>query len=336
MRVRNNVLPVGRYFCTYNGQITIDTGWQNQTVEYFYESAYPGSNNCRHYRWRGFEKPTLWQDNPGGIRCYASGITENIVDVDFLAAINFARPSLNWDKLPTSSKFGLIQLLAELDESILIFGRKFWRSLTYGSFTWGVLPFVSEINQILKSVVRLATDTDGKHPYEDSIILDASGQATALGKQNWELIGTARLSGSVKFDITDVRSLLDFVGFQPSLSTAWDLIPLSFLVDYLIPVGSVLDRFSNKGWVTSLYFEGWQTLKYTVRYGCSRKEHGMNPNYHVDNTGFNHVKTYFERNFIKEQVVVDQQDGPAVFEFPSFTELFNLLYVFVLQKRTGL
>lgn len=54
------------------------------------------------------------------------------------------------------------------------------------------------------------------------------------------------LSGYVKGSVwhNHVTYLLDMIGFYPSLGTAWNAIPFSFIIDYFLPIGDALERMS--------------------------------------------------------------------------------------------
>jgi hypothetical protein len=142
---------------------------------------------------------------------------------------------LEWSKLPTSNQFGLLQFLAELDDSLAIFTRKFFTKLSYGSITWGVLPFLSDIENLLLQIERLVSGIDfGQSAYCSQQTLGETFQHDASGL-TWDInlkavqrnMGFVSLPGSYG----DLSTLYDLLGFRPSLVTAWDLIPFSFVVD---------------------------------------------------------------------------------------------------------
>lgn len=53
---------------------------------------------------------------------------------------------------------------------------------------------------------------------------------------------SCRVTGSIPS--SPVREYLDYIGFYPDLSTLWNAVPFSFLVDYIAPIGDALEGSS--------------------------------------------------------------------------------------------
>jgi hypothetical protein len=241
-----------------------------------------------------------------------------------LSATEDYRSSFDWGKLPSSSEFGIIQFFAELDDTIGLFALRFWKSLSYGSFTWGVMPFINDLKALIKSIENLEKDLS-RFSYEDSTEIEVPdfdqregkyGFVTSYGKVKLRKTGLGDISfqhpGSV---------FLDRVGFQPDLATAWDLVPLSFVVDYLIPIGDWLDSLRPGGWVQVMYFTGWITIKYD----CTVTH------YNLDYSPSSHTydMKVFSRYHSNDVLVVETKTPD--FDVPSFRQLFNILYIFLLS-----
>lgn len=239
--------------------------------------------------------------------------------------------SIDWEKLPTSNKFGIIQFFAELDDTLLMFTKKFWKQLSYGAFTWGVLPFVSEVQALLEQIENLKNGFPKDCYYEDSRSYDDSVEwiSDGFSTRHVDCTQTYRLTGTVYYPSLSelgIPALYDIIGFQPSLSTAWDLVPLSFVVDWVIPIGSFLDSLkTSHGWIQYLYFGGYSTRKvegqfYTKFCGSSAKSRVLD-------------FTYFQRAPINDVLPVGVVEQPTDWlKFPSFSQLFNILYIFKLGK----
>jgi hypothetical protein len=250
-----------------------------------------------------------------------------------LAHANIMVNDLNWSKLPTSNKFQLIQFLAELDDTLLIFTKKFWKSISYGSFSWGLMPFVNDVTAVYNQVVSLlkkADDDLGGYKYHDTIQESMTYEHLASGL-TWTVDASIKVSnnGLIYLPNTgwDLPKIYDVIGFQPSLSTVWDLIPLSFLVDYLIPIGSFLDSLkSSSGWTQYSYFSGWSTILIdtTIKDGVVLPAYG----WETDPPCTWNCK-YFQRAS-RSVVLNDVTYVPKVdwINFPTFTQLFNIIYVF--------
>lgn len=66
--------------------------------------------------------------------------------------------------------------------------------------------------------------------------------------------------------LIDTYRTLRRYGLQPSLSLAWDLVPLSFVVDWFLPIGSYLEHFDGKTFEDSLtIIESLLTTKYVQK-----------------------------------------------------------------------
>jgi len=241
--------------------------------------------------------------------------------------------SLNWRKLPTSNQAGLIQVFAEIDETIAMFTLKFWKALSYGAIQWGILPTISDIISTARVVQKLSTDLSS-FAYEDTIVVQNSFNvsSTTYRGQCYEWDGTSKIKKTGRGDLSfqsPVSIFLDRVGFHPDVATAWDLVPLSFLVDYVLPIGNYLESFRQGGWLKAMFFNGWTTVKteLNVRY------------YHYPPNGARiHPRQLFEvskaeifqRFPLSDVLTVDAPvpllDGLS-FQLPRLDQMFNLLYV---------
>lgn len=244
--------------------------------------------------------------------------------------------SLDWEKLPSSSTFGLLQIIAEIDDTIAMFTSRFWRQLSYGSFTWGVIPFVSDLHAVCDAVSNLAKDIRA-FSYEDSYSTEHVSEP-----YNWGLYGQqmktrtvskleCRLTGDADISFQNPASrALDWLGFHPDLATAWDLIPFSFVVDYLLPIGDFLESFRQGGWVKVALFNGWISRKLIVH--CDiESTRPPTVGRRIRFTSKPYVE-YSRFNGRQVLVVPPASDLPE-FKVPSFTQLFNMLYLTVSRRR---
>lgn len=292
--------------------------------EYFLESSYPGSCNCKH-----FIHPTIHYkitnnegrtDSVGFCRDLTSYVEAYATELGTL---------LNWGKLPSSTKAGIIQILAEIDDTIAIFTKKFWTQLSYGSWTWGVVPFVHELLAVIDAVNALGTDLS-KLAYEDSysrFVQDVQVTNWTAANIYADFTFDFHLAGKADMSFQHPGSVaLDWLGLHPDLATAWDLIPLSFVVDYLFPLGDWLQSFRQGGWVKAVYFTGWQS--YTCKVDCKVVPGGWTLLSSSCESG-----VYYARSRSGTVLTVDTSsvfDLPD-FTFPTFRQLFNMLYLAVLR-----
>lgn len=247
---------------------------------------------------------------------------------------------LNWKKLESSSDFGLIQALAELDDSVAIFTRRFWQQLSYGSLTWGVMPFLSDLQALIDQAQSLARRVGGDPmQYEEQVnstytvpVVFAAGNGTWEG--TLELDVTTRHTGVVTLPGAGILEGFDRLGFHPDVATAWDLVPLSFVVDYLLPIGDVLERFSDRGWVKAVNFTGWQTHKILGTFTGSRRNAGSDSGTWSEKIEFE----TFKRDRLSSAVLLD--DGPNLddvqwLDIPSPRAVFNMLYLSLGRVRSN-
>lgn len=290
----------------------------NWNLETMWESSYPGPCSVNHVKVR---TPLSWS-RPDGI--YWENGTVPVP--------SFPNPDkLNWGKLPTSTEFGLIQMFAELDDSLALFTKRFWKQLSYGSFTWGVLPFVSEMKGLLEGIANLGKNTaDFEYGdiHEQSVAYDrwvpAPGNA---------MTGTLDLkfSNQGRADISfqdGASQWLDRLGFHPDLNTAWDLVPLSFVLDWFLPVGSFLDSLRSDGWVKVAVFNGWQSCKWTWKGTFYDTNVTPNPSCPFEVSGY----TRYPSSTIL--TVPTKVDIPSLTE-PTRLQMFNTAYIAANMAGVG-
>lgn len=128
----------------------------------------------------------------------------------------------------------------------------------YLGYEYGILPTVSDLQSIVEAINRHAA------PYYDSNdfrVLTSSASSEASSS-----VGTVRVIERCKIAISrgDDRlfglsdSLHNLGGF-PTLENLWDLVPYSFVVDWFINVGNMLEQVDFSGRVARL------GVKYTTR-----------------------------------------------------------------------
>jgi hypothetical protein len=236
-------------------------------------------------------------------------------------------PRISWDRLPSSSKFGLIQFAAELDDTLALFTLRFWRRLSYGSFTWGVLPFVNDIKNILETVDNFHRDLSSI-VYEDAYEVSLDNLDTSHYSYEFRGSTSVHLTGAISLEhVSEARLWLDRLGLHPDIATTWDLVPLSFVVDWLLPIGSFLESLIGRGWVNNVLFEGWAT----VHYDRTTHVEPVYPQWDVPNWSFTYERFLRTRYHTILPTYVGDED--LRFTLPNVKQLFNTLYIFVLSKK---
>lgn len=340
-----------------NHGATYNMSLDNTTI---YESNYPGSCNCEHWLVQPCSPGTVWdcaigrwelQGRPGFV--YRGAGTANGLSVGsplgIIAMVKNLAPSpqLNWNKLLSSSELGLIQILAELDETIAMFTKKFIKQLSYGSVTWGVLPFVSELKATIQAIQRsLNRAVDAFQRYEDELTEGGKEKYTfsyTYSRYTFEIEYEAvlRHSGSITLpDGSLYLEILDRIGLHLNPETAWDLIPFSFVADYFLPIGQWLQTISNKGWIKAVMFEGWRTLDITGTYSGvdlqpvfpQRSDAG---NYTCDCSAQTHKFSYFVRTRLSNSVLLDLPPDVSDFEGVGSGDLLELFNTFYLGMKAN-
>lgn len=283
------------------------------------ESSFPGSCSVEHVKHKKLvslirSDGAYWYDYP-------------------MAALPIPGPDrLNWGKIPSSSQFGLIQFFAELDDTLLLFTKRFWSQLNYGSFTWGVLPFLNEVQSLVKTVDYLGRNISA-FDYEDEYTRTIPVK-DYIPTPGWSYSGTIqaryRLTGKADISFQHPGSiLLDRLGFHPDLSTAWDLVPLSFVVDWLLPIGDYLESLRGGGWVKTAFFTGWQTVKADISAVATHTE--------LDRPTSDCSYTVFSRTPSSIPLFVPQTpDKVPDLKLPNFRQLFNMIYLAGLGRKLNI
>lgn len=312
--------------------------WSEELLEAFWESSYPGScscihgkarlmhsNNCKRVRGDGYTYYVDYHnqtDLPSGAGLTAQQYLAYVLGPAY-DDVSSQLYSFDWKELPTSSKFGIIQFLAELDDTIALFTTRFWKELSYGSFTWGVIPFVNDVKALLETISKLSANLDSLK-YEKVTPIHSKGE-TSMAK--WDVSGMAHHTGFLSYaqHANDAQVLLDRLGLHPDLATAWDLIPLSFLIDYILPVGNLLESISGRGWVDTLTFNGWTTYKLTI----DREVKVHTPN--SDWEPYSGIQVFIRQSSM--QIVHNFRPVVLQPKLPNPTQLFNWFYVLQSRRR---
>jgi hypothetical protein len=233
-----------------------------------------------------------------------------------------------------NNNFELIPFLADWDATIAMFCKNFLKKLSYGSVTWGILPFISDFKSLLAS---LGDINDGILKSYDKIIgkrisrrcpfqfefMHVGMILTVTGSLNYQgyLDGDLSMPSNI-FDAA--LMLLDELGVHPDLKTVWDVIPLSFVADYFLPIGDILETAHPRGWFRP-------TMRIVGGHSVKCKVSMRAPGGYLD--GFGGTYSWYDRRpgllDLPSRAPVDPK-----FQTPDLKELFNTLYLgFTSRKR---
>lgn len=177
---------------------------------------------------------------------------------------------LKVSKLATSNSADLLTNLAELDDTVAMFGKNLAKSASYGGYSWGWAPLIGDImatNDAANAVKNSVLD-GGRRTHSYRTVDSFTKKSVKIPYLVWgstiEIQHTwdvkVKYTGSITYE-NDVCAFYDYMGFHPSPKLFWDIVPLSFAVDYVLPIGDMLQRITpEKGWVKSANFTGWRII----------------------------------------------------------------------------
>jgi hypothetical protein len=184
-------------------------------------------------------------------------------------AIELARDYILSTKGKVVDEWSLIENIVELG-SIPGLVKKITK-YRYLDYSFGVAPLVQDLTSLLNNLTharsrlqkiqkgfrekfslrrdiilelpKFTNASNGHHQCPCVVKFDTIvSQAIASG---WFDISLPIMSDTERY----ARLVLDIIGFHPDLATLWELVPMSFLVDWFIPVGDFLDTINSRGWI---------------------------------------------------------------------------------------
>lgn len=210
-----------------------------------------------------------------GVRFFAYAGDVNSV----LSTVGAELPKAFQFKFQKNNGLDLLATIGELDDTIAqlmggipaMFG-------SYGAVKWGTLPLFSDLKNLWSSLVDLCSkDRIGrelehylKSKSKDITHTSHHSVTKQYGNKVYDFSGQVRDTGEFSFDLGDGFSskqiaaaiFLDEIGFHPDLQVLWELTPLSFVVDWFVPVGQALNAVHPRGWfVPKVRFFGQRTYK---------------------------------------------------------------------------
>jgi hypothetical protein len=230
--------------------------------------------------------------------------------------------SFNWEKSPFAGDFNILGFFAELDDTLAMFSKNFIKSLSYGAVEWGVKPFLADMQAMVAAASNAikALEHLSSVPYEDEESFYSKREINNSNGLLYDIHATVRRTGTVDFSDMKLESFLDTIGFHADLALVWDLLPLSFWVDYIFPVGDILDNLWPRGWTRTVPFNGCTTVKAfgTADYAGSTYEFMKARNYH----------TLFQRtNGFTILTIPNQGRKEISLSMPSPKQIINSVYL---------
>lgn len=123
----------------------------------------------------------------------------------------------------------------------------------YLSVNYGVLPTVSDLKAIVEACKRIS-------PYLDRNGLEifTSAQSASTSDEEYSYTLENRLKLAIAKEdsgLDEIVSRLDNIGILPTFENLWDLVPYSFVLDWFLDVGKLLERIDTRMRLTRLNVE---------------------------------------------------------------------------------
>lgn len=286
--------------------------------------SYTGFNSCFHEKWRNLT-PEMYRN--GKFYRYNTYPYSFKYIVDQVIAYGLSQAYMPVDFIEDNS-FDLIPFLLEWDETVATFSMKFWKELSYGSITWGLMPLISD----LKSLFGTLSAINGKilSSYQKIVGKKISrrfswtwNHPTPRYAYTYKARGTTSIQGYITGgnyypdDIAKAGAvLLDELGANLDLRVVWDVIPFSFVVDYFLPVGDFIESFHPRGWFKpSFVLTGGKSVKAEIECKPYAPYSGGPANYSL---------------YWRQPGAMTLPARPPVepkFSAPTFRQLFNTMYL---------
>lgn len=191
-----------------------------------------------------------------------------------------------------------------------------WLELQYG---WKpalndihfAIESISKLDLVQASIVSVSSSATIKK--EDGGVLrpNAGPNPPVVGSWKSKLSTTTKIG--VRFRIADqLRSFLSQSGFTNLVSLAWELLPGSFVLDWLLPVGSYLESIDS--WNGLEFMEGYETTFTRLEVAYHRAYSGYD--YPGGHTSPPTRYTQLEGGLYKSAILLDRAKLTA---FPSMS-----------------
>jgi len=242
--------------------------------------------------------------------------------------INFSKPDFQ-----QNNSFELLPFLFDLDDTIAMAGKEYWKKLrrkpqsAYGAYTWAVAPLASDA----KSLYNTATDIFGglerscsTKPFKRVCPITFQQRCVDSAAIYREFVGSLSITGyhsvSPPNNVLDALGVFaDEIGFHPDLKTAWDILPLSFVIDYWLPMGDFLESLHPRSWFKpDQTFTGTGTLKGRWRQRVSEWKR----DYDVYCSG-----KFYHRGIPISVTKSAQYAKPLEWSSPNWRQVFNTAYL---------
>jgi hypothetical protein len=291
-----------------------------------------GVNTCVHRKCH--EPVDVYNSNGNRSRILRLSLVNGIPwdAIDFRAQ-SYVYVELDFQK---NNSFEILPFLLEWDETLKMFSQSMMKTLSYGSLTWGVTPFFSDLISLANTLKDLQ---DGmltayekvigkrisrRNPFSGNIPGRAGNEDVTYSYEGAVTV-QGFLDGQLAYPDDPLRAMLAFmdeIGVNPDLKTAWDILPFSFVVDYFLPIGDLLESLHPRGWFKPTFtLNGTISYKYTVT--ATARTGTVTPGKH----------TGYYRFSAANQSIGTRPPVDPKYESPSFRELFNTAFLAASNRK---
>nr|APG77190.1 hypothetical protein [Sanxia levi-like virus 1] len=335
MRTRNRT-SIGTYRDPLSATVVTE---QTRDLIIDDSSAFKKHSPCLHFK----HKELASGIEPSG--AFMSGISDSQVTLALLTSLDARLECLYapQPKFIRNNQFDLLPFLADLDDTLSMFSLKFIKNFSYGSFTWGIVPFLNDVRALtdsyrditlgfeyyVNSTLPVERIESKFQFYTPSILPDTTYlSGSCLGEAR--VVAAARASLDIAFNkINRMYFLLDELGANPDLAAVWDSLPLSFVVDYFVNIGEVLESFHPRGWMQY----DWSAIGY---HSCKGTFQHDVRNLSGNNSLLSTSGEFYIRSGLGPRTVMSRANSSSTkveFKSPDLRQWFNVVYLFTFLGR---
>lgn len=203
------------------------------------------STLCSWYRARKVTSDYVF--SPSLIAEHVDAIAAQMVPEEFpIPDVHYGDLAMKASEKSISNKANMLEFLKDLRHPTKLIPKlRNLRSIkgianTYLGVEYGVMPTISDLKSIVNAFKRLG-------PYIDSNGFDtySAGSFASLvkGETFFSLEQHIKLAiGDEDSGLSSLLSRLESMGTLPTLENIWDLVPYSFIIDWFVDVGELLER----------------------------------------------------------------------------------------------
>lgn len=182
------------------------------------------------------------------------------------------RDYVNYKLIGLQEKFSSINFFLELgDVGGMI---KSLNKYRYVDYAFGIKPFLDDVKNISSRMTESISAINARlNAYMSPMPINITRKlpvgdtfVTSMGSSTRVMFTgtvTCRFKGLVRIELPllsrdnrDYTLWLDQIGFHPDLSTAWEAVPFSWMIDWFLPIGKHLDDMSRPWLDPAIFLTG--------------------------------------------------------------------------------